>query len=219
MTTGAFHECTHRECAHPDGERFFTAPTLITLTRTLATLILGLLGAANHSLTLLLWALGVYWFGDMLDGAVARHTNRETRIGATLDILCDRISAGVFYVGFAWFDPTMIVPVGIYLFEFMVIDMYLSFAFLAWPISSTNYFYLINRRLWFWNWSKGGKALNSALFALLMVWTREPVVAGVIACCLLGLKITSTVWLMQLGLPMPEGCVHAESLRRVGRTS
>lgn len=60
-----------------------------------------------------------------------------------------------------------------------------------------HYFYLIDRQLWFWNWSTVGKALNSALFAWLMVWTREPMIAGVIACCWLGLKSTSTVWRMQ----------------------
>lgn len=202
-------DCKHRECARQSVERFFTAATCITLARTLGTLILGFYAAAEHSLALLLWALGIYWVGDMLDGAVARYTNRETRIGAMLDILCDRISAAVFYVGFAWLDPTMLVPVAIYLFQFMVIDMYLSCAFLAWPISSTNYFYLVDRRLWFWNWSKVGKALNSAFFAVLMLWTREPVFLSVIACGLLALKITSTVWLMQLGLPLPDGCAHA----------
>jgi CDP-diacylglycerol--glycerol-3-phosphate 3-phosphatidyltransferase len=143
----------------------------------------------------------------MADGAVARLTDMETRTGATLDIMCDRISAAVFYVGFAWYDPSMVVPVGIYLAEFMVIDMYLSLAFLAWPVSSPNYFYLINRRIWLWNWSKPGKALNSALFAVFMVWTRDAWVAGVIACGLLGIKLMSLGWMMQLGLPVPSGCV------------
>ena len=57
-----------------------------------------------------------------------------------------------------------------------------------------HYFYLIDRQLWFWNWSTVGKALTSALFAWLMVWTREPMIASVIARGLLGLKSTSTVW-------------------------
>ena len=199
--------CTHRECAHAANETVLTWPTAITFVRTIATLVLGLLGAHQQSLTLLLWALGVYWVGDMADGAVARLMDRETRTGATLDIMCDRISAGVFYVGFAWYDPTMVVPVGIYLAEFMVIDMFLSLAFLAWPVSSPNYFYLVDRRIWLWNWSKPGKALNSALFAVLMVWTRDPWLAGLIASALLALKIMSMVWLSRLGLPVPAGCV------------
>lgn len=202
--------CAHRECAHPEAERLLTLPTIITFVRTAATLVLGLLGAHENSLPLLLWALGIYWFGDSLDGWVARIMDRETRIGATLDIMSDRLSAAVFYVGFAWYDPSMVVPVGIYLAEFMVIDMFLSLAFLAWPLSSPNYFYLVDRRIWLWNWSKPGKAVNSALFAVFMVWTREPIIAGAIATGLLTLKLVSLGWLVQLGLPVPSGCLKPD---------
>ncbi len=206
--------CTHRECAQALTERVVTWANAITLTRTILALGLALSGAHTHSLTLLLSALGAYWIGDIADGFVARLTNTETRFGAAMDIMCDRISAAVFYIGFAWYDPTMIVPVGIYLAEFMVVDMYLSMAFLAWPVSSPNYFYLINRRLWVWNWSKPGKAMNSALFAVLMVTTREPWLVGAIACALLAFKITSLMWLLKVGMPSPKGCVvqSAQSL-------
>jgi CDP-diacylglycerol--glycerol-3-phosphate 3-phosphatidyltransferase len=213
-TGGEVDVCSHRECAHVANERVLTLPTVISFLRTAGTLVLALLGAHQHSLALLLWALGVYWVGDMADGAVARLTDRETRTGATLDIMCDRISAAVFYVGFAWYDPTMVVPVGLYLAEFMVIDMYLSLAFLAWPLSSPNYFYLVDRRIWLWNWSKPGKALNSALFAVFMVWTRDAWVAGVIACGLLGLKTMSLGWMVQLGLPVPAGCAKVTDVHR-----
>lgn len=202
--------CTHRECAQSLDEQLFTWPTAITFARTAGAVALGLMGAHQHSLTLLLCALGVYWIGDIADGLVARLTHTETRTGAVLDIMCDRISAGIFYVGFAWFDPSMIVPVGIYLVEFMVIDMYLSLAFTAWPVSSPNYFYHVDQRLWWWNWSKVGKALNSGLFALLMIWTREPWLLGLIACILLGLKLTSLRWLLTRGLPVPQGCVRPD---------
>ena len=47
----------------------------------------------------------------------------------------------------------------------MVIDGFLSLAFLAWPITSPNYFYVVDRRLWLLNWSHPGKAVNSGLFA------------------------------------------------------
>lgn len=203
--------CGHRECASPERERLVTVPTAITLTRTLATIGLALAGAHQRSLGLLLAALAVYWVGDLADGLAARLLNQETRVGATLDIMCDRISAALFYVGFAWYDPSMAIPVGIYLAEFMVIDMFLSLAFLAWASSSPNYFYLIDRRLWLWNWSKPGKAANSALFAVLMVWTRDAWLAGVVATALLVLKVASLVWLMRLRLPVPAGCLHADA--------
>jgi CDP-diacylglycerol---glycerol-3-phosphate 3-phosphatidyltransferase len=204
--------CTHRECAQSLTERVLTWATAITAARTIATLVLGVMGAREHSLPLLLAALGAYWIGDVADGFVARRTHCETRIGATLDIMCDRISAAVFYIGFAWFDPTMIVPVGIYLLEFMVVDMYLSLAFLAWPVSSPNYFHLINQRLWLWNWSKVGKAINSALFAVVMVWTRDALLVGAIATVLLGLKLMSFMWLLKLQMPVPAGCVRNDEI-------
>jgi CDP-diacylglycerol--glycerol-3-phosphate 3-phosphatidyltransferase len=200
-----------REFARPEVERLDTAATLLTFARTGATLVLALLGARHGSLTLLLWALGVYWVGDIADGVLARWLDQETRIGAVLDVMCDRLSAAAFYVGFAWFDASMVVPVGIYLAEFLVIDMFLSIAFLAWPVSSPNYFYVVDARLWRWNWSKPGKAVNSALFAVFMVLTREPWLAGAVAVALLTLKTVSLGWLMRLRLPVPT----RDTMRRV----
>ena len=40
----------------------------------------------------------------------------------------------------------MAIPVSVYLFEFMVIDLFLSLAFLAWPIRSPNYFYAVDQK-------------------------------------------------------------------------
>ena len=83
--------CAHRECAQALNERVATWANAITLTRTVAALVLGLSGAHAHSLTLLLSALGAYWVGDMADGFVARLTRTETRFGAAMDIMCDRL--------------------------------------------------------------------------------------------------------------------------------
>ena len=109
------------------------------------------------SLTLLVVALVVYWVGDSLDGFVARIRGCETRIGAVLDILCDRFCAASFYLGLVWLQPELALPVFIYLAEFMVVDCFLSLAFLAWPVRSPNYFYVIDRPIWLWNWSKPGQ--------------------------------------------------------------
>ena len=117
-------------------------------------------------------ALVVYWLGDMLDGFVARVRGCETRIGATLDILCDRFCAAAFYIGLMWLEPQFTPAVLIYLAEFMVVDCFLSIAFLAWPVRSPNYFFVIDRTLWLWNWSKPGKAVNSSLFAVLLLVDR-----------------------------------------------
>jgi CDP-diacylglycerol--glycerol-3-phosphate 3-phosphatidyltransferase len=192
----------HRERPRPDQERV-TAATVLTYLRTIATLILALAAAQGASLTLLLVALAVYWAGDVADGVLARVRDEETRTGAVVDVLCDRLSAACFYVGFAWYDTSMLVPVALYLAEFMVLDATLTLAFLAWPVNSPNYFYLVDERIWRWNWSKPAKAVNSALFAVLMVATRNVWLCGAVAACLFVVKAVSTWWLSRLEVPVP----------------
>jgi CDP-diacylglycerol--glycerol-3-phosphate 3-phosphatidyltransferase len=152
---------------------------------------------------LLVVALVVYWFGDVLDGLVARVRGCETRLGAVLDILCDRFCAAAFYLGLVWLQPEFAAPVTIYLAEFMVVDCLLSLAFLAWPIRSPNYFHVVDRPLWLWNWSKPGKAANSAIFAVVLLVTRMPWLGVVIASALLVLKCVSLARLARIGLPIP----------------
>ena len=189
--------------ADPAKERFGTSANVITLVRTVLTLVLAGLAAQQHDLTLLVSSLAVYWVGDILDGTVARLRDCETRIGATLDILCDRVSAAGFYFGLAWLMPALVWPILVYLTEFMVVDCFLSLAFLAWAIRSPNYFYVVDRPLWLWNWSKPGKAVNSSIFAVLLLVTESVVVGLVVASALLVLKTVSLVRLMRLGLPVP----------------
>src|SRR5689334_25144665 len=98
--------------ASPETERFITPATIITFIRTIACVVI--IGFALHkglpdndafwspALKLMTVALGVYWFGDMLDGQVARRMHHETRIGAVLDIMSDRMCAAAFYFGLAW---------------------------------------------------------------------------------------------------------------------
>jgi len=190
--------------ADPAAERLFTGATIITFVRTIISLGLCLYGAVDESRLLLIIGLLVYWVGDMADGGYARLFDCETRIGGVIDMLCDRINCAAFYIGLAWLQPEMVLPVSVYLFEFMVIDMFLSLAFLAWPIRSPNYFWAVDRRIYVWNWSKPAKALNSALFAVLLLVTGWWQVGLVIALGLVVLKCISLRWLLQLGLPVPE---------------
>jgi CDP-diacylglycerol--glycerol-3-phosphate 3-phosphatidyltransferase len=196
-------------------ERFLTGATVITLVRTIATLALSMWGAYDGSLTLLVTGLVVYWVGDTLDGEWARWFDCETRIGGLVDMVSDRLSCGAFYVGLAWLQPAPFffsdepmeligIPIAVYLFEFMVIDMFLSLAYLAWPIRSPNYFYVVDRRIYLWNWSRLGKAANSGLFAVLLLATGWWWLGLIIAVGLLALKLVSLRWLLQLGLPVPE---------------
>ena len=134
--------------ADAGAERFWTSATVITVVRTVAALILCLLAAHQRDLGLLVAGLAVYWVGDILDGCVARWRDCETRIGAVVDLLCDRANCAGFYLGLVWMQPVMAWPVGVYLLEFLVVDAFLSLAFLAWPIRSPNYFYVVDRRIW-----------------------------------------------------------------------
>jgi CDP-diacylglycerol--glycerol-3-phosphate 3-phosphatidyltransferase len=184
-------------------ERLLTGATVITAVRTIASVVLAAMAAHQQSLTLLVVALGVYWVGDMLDGFYARVRDCETRIGAVLDIMCDRFNAAAFYIGLAWLQPDLSPAIFVYLAEFMVVDCFLSIAFLAWPIRSPNYFFVVDRTIWLWNWSKPAKAVNSALFAVLLLVTGWMWVGLVIATALLVLKCVSLRRLARLGLPVP----------------
>ncbi len=184
-------------------ERLGTPATVVTALRTVATLVLAGMAIREDSLPLLVASLAVYWVGDIVDGTVARVMRCETRIGAVLDILCDRVSAAVFYLGLAWLEPEFTLPVLVYLTEFLVVDAFLSLAFLAWPIRSPNYFHVVDRTIWLWNWSKPAKAVNSSAFAVLLLVTESVVLCTGIAAALLVLKLASLVRLVRLGVPVP----------------
>ena len=184
-------------------ERVLTPATLVTGVRTVAAVALAGAAAYQESLTLLVVSLVVYWVGDMLDGGVARLLGCETRIGAALDILSDRFCAAAFYFGLIWLQPEFAPAVLVYLAEFMVVDCFLSLAYLAWPIRSPNYFFVVDRPLWLWNWSKPGKAVNSALFAVLLLVTGWVWVGLAVATALLVLKAVSLARLARIGLPVP----------------
>ena len=184
-------------------EHLWTGATVITALRTVASAVVAAWAAVEGSLTLLVVALGIYWVGDIVDGTWARVRRCETRIGAVLDIFADRFNAGAFYVGLAWLQPELAPAVFVYLAEFMVVDTFLSLAFLAWPIRSPNYFHVVDRTIWLWNWSKPAKAVNSALFAVLLLVTGWVWVGLAIALTLLALKCWSVARLLHIGLPVP----------------
>jgi CDP-diacylglycerol---glycerol-3-phosphate 3-phosphatidyltransferase len=191
-----------RVLADPARERIGTPATIVTFIRTAASITLSAYAASHGSKTLLVVALLVHWVGDSLDGQIARMFDCETRTGAVIDILSDRLCAAAFYIGLAWLEPHLAPAIFVYLAEFMVVDGFLSICFLAWPITSPNYFYVIDRRLWLLNWSHPGKAVNSGLFAILLLVTGWMQVGLVIALVLLAHKIVSLVRLMKIGMPL-----------------
>ena len=192
-----------RILADPARERLDTPATFVTLVRTVASVTLAALAASQGSKTLLVVALVVHWVGDSLDGWVARHRDCETRTGAVIDILSDRLCAAAFYVGLAWLEPHLVPAIFVYLAMFMVVDCFLSLGFLAWPITSPNYFYVIDRKLWLRNWSHPAKAVNSGLFAILLLVTGWMWLGLGIALALLVAKSWSLARLVRIGMPVP----------------
>ena len=198
--------CAHHGCQALEREPLATPANLVTAVRTLGCVVLAALALVTSREELLFAALAVYWAGDVLDGWVARRTDSETRAGAVLDILSDRLCSAVFYVGYAVVSPDDVLPIAVFLVQFMVVDAYLSLAFLAWPLRSPNYFGLVDRVVFALNWSKPGKAVNSAALALLLVATDGVVLPTVLVTAVLVLKCWSLRLVSRLDAPSLAGC-------------
>ncbi len=166
-----------------------TWANLVTLLR----LVLGLVafGAALAS-GREVWnfvGLAIYWAGDLLDGILARRLKQETIFGAEFDILADRLLVCLFYTCYVSAHPAKLVVGLLFLFEFMVLDHFLSNQFVRWPIRSPNYFYLVDRRTWRWLWSRPGKALNTGLVTLLTIGMPTPWPAACAVLALIGVRV------------------------------
>ena len=203
--------CEHHGCSRPGRESLVTVPNAITAVRTVASFGLGLAGIVQGSFTLLVWALAVYWAGDFLDGEVARRTDRETRSGAIADIICDRLNVAVVYLGLLTLYPDLWLPISIFLFNFMAVDGVLSLAFLSWPLRSPNYFFLVDRRVWIWNWSRPAKGLNSWMITAVTFGTKSVWISSAMAAAVLAIKIASMVRINRLPMPSQGGCAVAAS--------
>lgn len=199
----------------PATERIFTPATVITFIRTIACITIVAFAIRegvpddgefwSPALKLMAIALVVFWAGDSLDGQVARRMHHETRYGALLDIMSDRFCASAFYFGLAWLHPEFTIPVILYLAEYMVVDLFLSTAFVAWKIRSPNYFYVVDPTIYRLNWSHPAKAVNSGLFAVMLLVTQLPLLGAIVAGGLLVFKIAMLVRLAKLGMPIPSG--------------
>lgn len=195
-------------------ETWRTWPNLVTGVRVVAALACFVVAALWRSEPWNYAGLAVYWVLDIADGGLARALRQETRIGAQLDILSDRLLIGAFYANFLRAHPVMAVPIALHLVQFVVLDQYLSHQFMRWPCLSPNYFYEVDRRIWAWNWSPPGKVANGALVTGAIIgatlaglgwWAPALVSAAIIA-----LKVASIARLASLPdpepwLPRPQG--------------
>lgn len=187
----------------PKNDTLLTPASYITFSRTLLAVGISLFALVNRSEPLLLLGLAVYWAGDVLDGYVARKMHCEMRSGAVFDIVADRLCVSIIYLIYAFLNPEMILPVGLYLFEFMLIDTFLSLSFLFWPLLSPNYFYLVDKLIYNLNWSVIGKVANSSIFLLSVILLNNVLLSTGIVMILIGIKIFSVHRLYKIGIPTP----------------
>ncbi|UDY23788.1 CDP-alcohol phosphatidyltransferase family protein [Nocardioides sp. Kera G14] len=172
-----------------------TWANLITLVRTVAAIVLGVVAIGQDSVAMLAIAYGVYWVGDSADGNAARILKQETRFGATFDILSDRANSSLLLVGLLGMHHEFAWPLGIYFCQFMVIDLLLTLSFLYWPLVSPNHFYRVDRTVYTWNWSVPAKTANTTLLILLLLasdqWGLPVWVVSVVAVLQLVVKVVS----------------------------
>ncbi len=183
-------------------EPWFTWANLTTAIRAVVGVAIFAYAAATRSETWNYVGLVVYWGLDVLDGFLARQLDQETRLGAQMDILADRILVAFFYLNYVALYPQLIIPVALFLVQFMGIDHYLSNQFMRWPIKSPNYFYEIDRTIWRWNWSPAGKLVNSAVVTTLLIVTKSPVWSSIGCLAMIGLKVWTAIRMR--ALPAPE---------------
>lgn len=160
---------------HPR-ESVRTLANLVTCLRTILGISFGVVALAQHSLAWLVAAYLTYWIGDILDGVLARLRKEETVIGAVFDVVCDRACTTVAAGAFVAIEPTVAVPIAVFLIQFCLIDTLLTLAFLYSPtVISPNYFYAIDAPTYQWNWSPAAKAANTSVVVLMclagLAWT------------------------------------------------
>lgn len=181
-----------------NSESWNTWANLTTAVRTVVGLALFVAASITHNEILNFIGLGVYWGLDILDGYLARRFDQETRFGAQFDILADRLLVAYFYFNYVNFHPEMVVPVALFLFNFMLVDHFLSNQFMRWPILSPNYFGKVDELIFKLNWSPLAKGINSGLGTILLIVTKSAVLASAAIVIILISKFYSLMLLKSL---------------------
>jgi CDP-diacylglycerol--glycerol-3-phosphate 3-phosphatidyltransferase len=188
-------------------ETWLTWANLVTAVRVVSAMACFVAAALLKSEAWNYAGLVTYWLLDIADGGIARALRQETRKGAQLDILSDRLLIGSFYANYLGWHTGMAIPIAMHLLQFVVLDQWLSLQFLRWPCLSPNYFHEVDRTIWTWNWSPLGKIANGALVtgAILVCaalgWSW--VVPALVSAAVIATKIWSAVRLARLPAPEP----------------
>lgn len=207
--TAASEGVLPRGFCDPAAERLRTVPNVVTVVRTTVALVVGAVAVADHSLVLIIIGYACYWSGDSLDGFLARRLRQETRIGAVADIGADRLCTIMLGIALITTVPWTLLPVLIFLGQFVLVDSVLSLGFLHWRrLLSPNYFYLVDRTLWRLNWSHPAKATNTSSVIIVTAISHSAIAGAVMAGSVLVVKIISLARIYRVGqrpltLPVP----------------
>ena len=193
--------CGHRGCTSALDERWWTGPNLVTVLRTLGTVVLWGMALVQGDERLLLAALLCYWIGDIADGLLARLTGTETRTGAVLDVLADRLCVCLVVVSYVTAHPAAVSAAGVFLLQFVALDAYLTLAFRNFSLLSPNYFGLVDATVFQLNWSPPAKATNTGAVVLVVLLTGSMAAATLLALAVLAVKVYSAVRLALLPVP------------------
>jgi len=170
----------------------------VTLVRVLACVAIFTVAGLRHSATLNLVGLGLYWALDVLDGWLARRLEQETRLGAQLDILSDRLLVTFFYLNHLALHPGLAAPIVLFLLHFVCVDHFLSNQFLTFHLLTPNHFDRVDVVAWKLNFSSVAKALNTGLVTMLMLLVRSPWPAMLVTLGLIAVKLYSVVRLRRV---------------------
>jgi CDP-diacylglycerol--glycerol-3-phosphate 3-phosphatidyltransferase len=201
--------CGEHGCWDGWPEPLRTWPNLVTVVRTALAVVLAAAGAASGSSGLLLGSLAAYWVGDVADGWLARRIGQETRRGAALDVVTDRICAVAFWGPWALAHPDTEWVVGLYLAEFVVVDGALSLLWLAWPLLSCNYVERVHPLVFRLNWWPPAKAANTAGLLVLLLVLGLPGPALAFVLLVLAVKAASLARLLAALPGLPPGCARS----------
>ena len=179
-------------------ENIWTFANFVTLARVTFCIIIFYLAFTNLKITWAYIGLLIHWVLDALDGYFARLLNQETLFGAQIDILADRLLIVFFYINYSLLNQFLIMPVMLFMFEFVFLDAYLSIQFLNWDIISPNYFYMVDKFIWKLNWSPPAKVVNSGLITILLITIDAPQLVSLIVLFLISIKIFSFIRLQRM---------------------
>lgn len=175
-------------------ELLWTAANGVTIARLIVTTIVMLVAIVEHSPALLLAGLLASWLLDIADGLLARRQERETVIGAQLDILADRVAAMWVVLGVVVFDHAALLTVaaaGAVWVQLSFFDQLLAGQFLRFGHWSPDEFHLEDGDVWRLNWAPAAKVIGNLPLGLLMIGGRWLWVALALALLLIFVRVFS----------------------------